>query len=162
MQPQRSKAIPKKKQRQTRPPRLQLPRKPSAALVATAWNKECANQLVEGCEALLRASKCEVQIVEVPGAMDLVSGCRAMLTSDRPPNAIVALGTYVRGDTDTSQMQYQATVGGLQELNVSSTVPIVSGVTFCHSQEDAVKKNSSSLGATWARNALQMISIVAQ
>jgi 3,4-dihydroxy 2-butanone 4-phosphate synthase/GTP cyclohydrolase II len=132
------------------------------ALVATAWNKECANQLVEGCEALLRASKCEVQIVEVPGAMDLVSGCKAMLTSDRPPNAIVALGTYVRGDTDTSQMQYQATVGGLQELNVSSTVPIVSGVTFCHSQEDAVKKNSSSLGATWARNALQMISIVAQ
>eukprot|EP00425_Heterocapsa_triquetra_P043218 CAMPEP_0195068804 /NCGR_PEP_ID=MMETSP0448-20130528/13356_1 /TAXON_ID=66468 /ORGANISM="Heterocapsa triquestra, Strain CCMP 448" /LENGTH=595 /DNA_ID=CAMNT_0040100349 /DNA_START=78 /DNA_END=1865 /DNA_ORIENTATION=- len=135
----------------------------NVVLVATAWNKECSNQLVEGCENSLQASKCEVSVVEVPGAMDLVAGCRAVLQDPtRRPHAIVALGTYVRGDTDTSQMQYQGTVAGLQELNVQNAVPIISGVTFCHSQEDAVKRNSAALGATWAKNALQMISIVAQ
>merc|ERR1719436_1452495 len=47
------------------------------AVVVTAWNRECSNQLLEGCEAVLRSAQCEVSVVEVPGALDLVAGCRA-------------------------------------------------------------------------------------
>jgi 3,4-dihydroxy 2-butanone 4-phosphate synthase/GTP cyclohydrolase II len=128
------------------------------ALVATDWNKECTSQLVQGCEAVLQAAKCAVTLTSVPGALDLVSGCRATIHKECPPHAVVALGTYVRGDTETSQMQYQATVSGLQQLNVWSAVPIISGVVWCNSQEDAVKRCSADLGGSWAKNALQMIS----
>jgi len=131
-------------------------------LVTAAWNKECTSRLLEGCEGVLLASKCSVSVVEVPGSLDLVAGCRAATRRETPPNAVVALGTYVRGDTDTSQMHYQATVTALQELNVASPVPIVSGVVFCNSQEDALKRSSVELGGSWAKNALQMVSMTAQ
>jgi len=131
-------------------------------LVATAWNKECTAQMVQGCEAVLLEAKCAVTVVEVPGALDLVAGCRAAAERECPPHAVVALGTYVRGDTDTSQMQYQATITALQQLNVSSAVPVVSGVVFSNSQEDAVKRSTEVLGGEWAKNALQMISMSAQ
>jgi len=131
----------------------------SIAIVHTAWNKECANRLVQGCESTLLAAKCTVNIIEVPGALDLVAGCGALIRKDNPPHAVVALGTYVRGDTDTSQMHYQATVNGLQELNVVSPMPIISGVVFCNTKEDAEKKCSADLGGSWAKNALQMISV---
>jgi len=70
-----------------------------------------------------------------------------------------ALGTYVRGDTDSSQMQYQATVSALQEMNVSSSVPIICGVVYCNNQEDAVRRSNAALGAAWAKNTLQMMSV---
>jgi len=131
-------------------------------LVAAAWNKECTGQMVQGCEAMLLAAKCAVTTVEVPGALDLVAGCRAAIKQECTPNAVVALGTYVRGDTDTTQMQYQATVNALQQLNVTSPVPVISGVVFCNSQEDALKRSSSALGGEWAKNALQMVSMSSQ
>lgn len=133
----------------------------NVVLVAAAWNKECTSQLVGGCEAVLAAAKCVVTTVEVPGALDLVAGCRAALDREGPTHAVVALGTYVRGDTDSTQMHYQATVSALQELNVTSTVPVISGVVFYNSQEDALKRSSSTLGGSWAKNALQMISVSA-
>lgn len=131
-------------------------------LVATSWNKECSSQLVEGCEAVLFEAKCIVTLIEVPGALDLVAGCRAATKRESPPHAVVALGTYVRGDTASSQMHYQATVNGLQELNVTSPVPVISGVAFYNSQDDAVTRSTSVLGGTWAKNALQMISLFSQ
>eukprot|EP00418_Pyrodinium_bahamense_P066682 CAMPEP_0179087510 /NCGR_PEP_ID=MMETSP0796-20121207/39766_1 /TAXON_ID=73915 /ORGANISM="Pyrodinium bahamense, Strain pbaha01" /LENGTH=673 /DNA_ID=CAMNT_0020785021 /DNA_START=46 /DNA_END=2065 /DNA_ORIENTATION=+ len=131
-------------------------------LVATAWNRECTNQLVRGCETVLLEARCAVSIVEVPGSLDLVAGCRAATGREPFPHAVVALGTYVRGDTDTTQMHYQATVSALQELNVSSAVPVVSGVIFCNTQEDALKRSCPELGGEWAKNALQMISMTAQ
>jgi len=129
------------------------------ALVSTAWNKECTSRLVEGCEQTLVAAKCIVSLLEVPGALDLVSGCRAAMDQTEPPHAIVALGTYVRGDTESSQIHYQATVNALQELNVTSSIPTICGVIFCNHQEDATKRSTAALGGAWAKNALQMMSV---
>mmetsp|Transcript_57627 Transcript_57627/g.160576 ORF Transcript_57627/g.160576 Transcript_57627/m.160576 type:complete len:606 (-) Transcript_57627:85-1902(-) len=131
-------------------------------VVATAWNKECTGELVAGCEGILSAASCAATIVEVPGALDLVAGCRSAISREPRPHAVVALGTYVRGDTDTSQMHYQATINALQELNVVSTVPIISGVVFANSKEDAIKRSNQALGGEWAKNALQMIGLNAQ
>jgi len=131
-------------------------------LVSAAWNRECTSKLVGGCESLLTQAKCSVDLLEVPGALDLVAGCRAAIDREETPNAVVALGTYVKGDTDSSQMQYQATVSALQELNVSRSVPIISGVVFCNSQEDAVRRSNAALGAAWAKNALQMMSVASE
>jgi len=131
-------------------------------VVATAWNQECTSPLVEGCEAVLLAAKCTVSVVEVPGALDLVAGCRAAVSKESPPQAVVALGTYVRGDTDSSWVHYEATVRALQELNVAGPVPVISGVAYCNTQEDAVKKVSPDLGGDWARSALQMLSVCAR
>lgn len=131
----------------------------SIVVVATAWNKECSAQLVQGCEAVLLEAKCAVTLVEVPGALDLVAGCSAAMKQDSPPHAVVALGTFVRGETATSEVQFQATVSALQALNVANQVPVICGVVFCNSQEDALKKSSPTCGGQWAKNALQMISV---
>jgi len=150
-----------------RPERIEWPRFGDyagfhVAIVSAAWNKECTGRLLEGCEATLLAARCGVTVLEVPGALDLVAGCRAAGLREGPTHAVVALGTYVRGDTETSQIHYQATVAALQELNAAGPVPIVSGVVFCNSQEDALERSSLALGSSWAKNALQMLFLTAQ
>jgi GTP cyclohydrolase II len=147
-----------------RPWRIEWPRYGDYAgfhvvIVCTSWNKGCANNVVEGCESVLREVKCQVTVVEVPGALDLVAGCRAAGRREPVPHALVALGTYVCGETDSASIQYQATLTALQELNVNSNVPIISGVSLYNSEEDKLKRDSHDLGSTWAKNALQMVSI---
>jgi len=128
-------------------------------IVSTAWKQAHSNLLLEGCEGVLRAAKCAVSLVEVPGAMDLVSGCRSMAKGESPPHAVVALGTFIRGDTESAQMQYQATIDALQQLNVVSSVPIISGVVFCNSKDDVGERSNAAVGSEWAKSALQMISV---
>jgi len=128
-------------------------------IVSTAWKQAHSNLLLEGCEGVLRAAKCAVSLVEVPGAMDLVSGCRSMVKCESAPHAVVALGTFIRGDTESAQMQYQATIDALQQLNAVSSVPIISGVVFCNSNHDVGERSNAAVGSEWAKSALQMISV---
>jgi 3,4-dihydroxy 2-butanone 4-phosphate synthase/GTP cyclohydrolase II len=127
----------------------------TVAVVYTAWNAECVSRIVQGCEDFLSHAKCSILRTEVPGALDLVAGARACKEKDNP-DAIICIGIFVQGDTQSSTERFQATVSALQTMNASGLGPIICGVLSCQTDKQAQERSQANLGGEWAKSALQM------
>jgi 6,7-dimethyl-8-ribityllumazine synthase len=133
----------------------------SVAVVYTAWNTECVSRIVQGCEDVLTLAKCSILRTEVPGALDLVAGARAIKEKDKP-DAIICIGIFVQGDTQSNPERFQATVSALQSMNASGLGPIISGVLSCKTDQQAQERSQAMLGGEWAKSALQMLNVSAR
>jgi 3,4-dihydroxy 2-butanone 4-phosphate synthase/GTP cyclohydrolase II len=130
----------------------------SVAVVYTAWNAECVSRIVQGCEEMLSLAKCSIVRTEVPGALDLVAGARATKEKHNP-DAIICIGIFVQGDTQSSTERFQATVSALQSMNASGLGPIICGVLSCKTDKQAQERSQGALGGEWAKSALQMLNV---
>merc|ERR1719235_899299 len=130
----------------------------SVAVVYTAWNTECVSRIVQGCEDVLTNAKCSIVRTEVPGALDLVAGARAVKEKHNP-DAIICVGIFVQGDTQSNPERFQATVSALQSMNASGLGPIICGVLSCKTDKQAQERSQQQLGGEWAKSALQMVNV---
>merc|ERR1719313_1882997 len=99
----------------------------TVSVVYTAWNTECVSRIVQGCEDVLTHAKCSIIRTEVPGALDLVAGARAAKDKHNP-DAIICVGIFVQGDTQSNSERFQATVSALQSMNASGDAIICVGI----------------------------------
>jgi 3,4-dihydroxy-2-butanone 4-phosphate synthase/GTP cyclohydrolase II len=127
------------------------------AVVYTAWNRESVMKVVSGCEELLQKCNAEVTTMEVPGAQDLVAG--AATACEAKPHAVICIGVFVQGETVSANEYFSSTLNGLQALNASGKGPVICGVQFCKSEQQAQERSTPALGAEWAKSALQMCSL---
>jgi GTP cyclohydrolase II len=130
----------------------------TVSVVYTAWNTECVSRIVQGCEDVLTLAKCSIVRTEVPGALDLVAGARACKEKYNP-DAIICVGIFVQGDTESSTERFQATVSALQSMNASGLGPIICGVLSCKTDKQAQERSQQALGGEWAKSALQMLNV---
>jgi 6,7-dimethyl-8-ribityllumazine synthase len=117
-------------------------------------------RILDGCEAFLKAAKCDIRSTEVPGAMDLVAGAKASIDKYKP-HATICIGIFVQGETESSSQRFQATVNGLQAMNAAGCGPIISGVLLCKNEKQAKERSTENVGGEWAKSALQMLNIAA-
>jgi 3,4-dihydroxy 2-butanone 4-phosphate synthase/GTP cyclohydrolase II len=128
------------------------------SVVYTAWNAECVSRIVQGCEDVLTNAKCHIVRTEVPDALDLVAGAQAAKDKHKP-DAIICVGIFVQGSTESSNDRFQATVAALQSMNASGSGPIICGVLSCKTDEQAQERSQQRLGGEWAKSALQMVNV---
>jgi len=145
----------------------------TVSLIYTSWNREYVQRIVQSCEAFLKEAKCEVALVEVPGALDLVAGAKAAVAKVRSarlgltdpltqkPSAVICIGIFIQGDTGSATENFQATSTAIQNMNAvdGSSSPIINGVLFCNTEEQARERATAALGQEWAKSALQMVSV---
>lgn len=113
-------------------------------LVVSEWNGNITENLSTGAkEALIEVGVKESNIVRwnVPGSFELPAGCRKMLTSGEF-DAIVAIGSVIRGETSHFDFVCSATAQGIMELNVSQDVPII----FCVLTDDTLAQAEARSG----------------
>merc|ERR1719235_1381644 len=128
------------------------------SVVYTAWNAECVSRIVQGCEDVLTNAKCSIVRTEVPGALDLVAGVRAAKDKHKP-DAIICIGIFVQGCTESNDDRFQATVTAIQSMNASGLGPIIDGVLSCKTDQQAQERSQQQLGGEWAKSALQMVNV---
>lgn len=112
--------------------------------VVSEWNGNITENLSTGAkEALIEVGVKESNIVRwnVPGSFELPAGCRKMLTSGEF-DAIVAIGSVIRGETSHFDFVCSATAQGIMELNVSQDVPII----FCVLTDDTLAQAEARSG----------------
>jgi 6,7-dimethyl-8-ribityllumazine synthase len=130
------------------------------SVVYAAYHRELVQPILSGCEAFLKAAKCDVFTTEVPGAMDLVAGAKAS-TEKYKPHATICIGIFVEGETESSSLRFQATVNGIQTMNAAGVGPIICGVSFCKTEAQAKERSTEAVGGEWAKSALQMLNLSA-
>jgi len=107
------------------------------ALCVARFYGELADALEEGArDALVEAGITEIDRHEVPGAFELPLIAKYAAESGRY-DAIVALGAVIRGETDHYDYVCAETAYGLQQVQLSTGVPVGFGVLTVDNAEQA-------------------------
>lgn len=128
------------------------------AVVVSNWNTSITENLFEGAIDVLTQKGCtKVKRIDVPGSFELIYGCKTAIHSD--VDAVIALGSVIRGETAHFDYVCHAVSNGIKELNLLGIVPVIFGVLTDDSIEQAQARSGGVLGnkgAEAAAAAIQM------
>ncbi len=136
-------------------------------LVKTEWNAAIVDQLERGCIAELEKYKiAKTIVVEVPGAVEIPFAIKSYWDNagkKNKPDAFIALGCVVRGDTPHFDYVCKAVTDGVLQLNLSLPVPTIFGVLTVDNEQQAKERiggKHGHKGEEAAITAIKMIGLV--
>jgi 6,7-dimethyl-8-ribityllumazine synthase len=135
-------------------------------LVKTEWNAAIVDELERGCIAALQQQQVKRIIsITVPGAFEIpfaIKNYWENADKKKRPDAFIALGTVVRGDTPHFDYVCKAVTDGVVQLNLSLPIPTIFGVLTVDNQQQAEERiggKHGHKGEEAAITALKMISL---
>lgn len=119
-------------------------------LVKTEWNAAIVDQLERGCIAILeKYSVKQIVVVTVPGAVEIpfaINHYWAQAGKKNRPDAFIALGCVIRGDTPHFDYVCKAVTDGVLQLNLSLPVPTIFGVLTVDNEQQANERIGGKQG----------------
>lgn len=137
-------------------------------IVRTEWNAAIVDELEKGCRAKLQEAEVKnIYVINVPGAFEIPFAIKKYWESykyrDDRPQAFIALGCVLRGDTPHFDYVCKGVTDGVMQLNLSLPVPVIFGILTVDTQqqaEDRIGGRHGHKGEEAAVTALKMISFV--
>ncbi len=100
-----------------------------------------ADELLAGALAVLEEAGCRVDVVTVPGALEIPSaiviGLRVADEAVDPYEAVVALGTVIRGETGHYDIVAGESSRALMDLSVAFALPLGNGILTVENEAQA-------------------------
>ena len=128
-------------------------------VVAARFNGDIVERLLDGAlEALTSngADRGAIDIIRVPGAFEVPVALRVMAASGRY-DALVALGTVIRGDTPHFDFVAGEAARGCQQVALEFGVPIGFGILTTDTLEQAEERAGGAVGNKGAEAALSAV-----
>jgi 6,7-dimethyl-8-ribityllumazine synthase len=128
-------------------------------IVVSRFNHLISARLLEGCveELTLRGcSSADVHVAWVPGAFEIPAAARALARSGRY-DALVALGSVIRGGTPHFDYVCRAGTDGVREVIRDTGVPVAFGVLTTDDVEQALARTGGEGGNKGEEAALAAI-----
>lgn len=109
------------------------------SIVASIYNEQYTNALVENCREELAKILPNIQldIARVPGAFEIPVACEVLLNKPNPPQAIIALGLIIQGQTKHADLVAESVTMSLQSMSIRHQTPIIHEVLLVESDEQA-------------------------
>jgi 6,7-dimethyl-8-ribityllumazine synthase len=129
---------------------LELSHIPSAknmrfVLVVSDWNSEITENLFLGAKNVLIEKGAEVvDRIDVPGSFELIYGARCQF--DKNYDAIIAIGSVVRGETQHFDYVCQAVSHGIKDLNLLGKTPVIFCVLTDDNIQQSIERSGGELG----------------
>lgn len=138
-------------------------------LVKTEWNSAIVDELEKGCRAKLKVYKVKkVFTITVPGAFEIpfaIKNYWEKAGKKKKPDAFIALGCVIRGDTPHFDYVCKAVTDGVLQLNLLLPVPTIFGVLTVDNELQAKERiggKHGHKGEEAAVTAIKMISLFAK
>lgn len=117
------------------------------AIVVSRWNEIVTKQLVEGAlDELQRYGVPHVDVIHVPGTWEIPPTVKKLVTSESPPEAVIALGCILQGQTAHAQLLGADVGSALMALQVENVVPIAWGILTPETLEQAFDRSGAKHG----------------
>jgi len=132
-------------------------------VVVSEWNPAVTEGLLNGvCNTLYAQGATPDQVVvhHVPGSFELVFGAK-LLAEKANVDAVIALGSVVRGDTPHFDYVCQGVTQGIAYLNASQPVPIIFGLLTTDNMEQATDRAGGIYGNKGDEAAITAIKMIA-
>lgn len=134
------------------------------AIVVSQWNASITTALLNGAvDSLLKhgAEETAIQIVQVPGSYELISGSDIILQK-HDVDAVICLGCVIQGETRHFDFICSAVAHGLAHVGLKHGKPVIFGVLTTDNKEQAEDRSvgkHGNKGAEAAITAIQMAAI---
>lgn len=135
-------------------------------LVKTEWNAAMVDELERGAiRELQKHTIKKIITIIVPGAVEIPFAIKSFWENadkKKRPDAFIALGSVIRGDTPHFDYVCKAVTDGVVQLNLSLPVPVIFGVLTVNNEEQARERiggKHGHKGEEAAITALKMISL---
>jgi len=103
----------------------------SVGIVVSEFNADVTERLLTGALTTLRqwgVKEKNIRTIRVPGSFEIPYGCTKLLSGKKKPDAIVALGCVIKGETEHDRYISHAVAAGITTLTINYKVPIAFGV----------------------------------
>jgi 6,7-dimethyl-8-ribityllumazine synthase len=139
-----------------------LPKNAKIAVIASRFNGEIVQRLLDGCLKTLTelgAGTSQVELHMVPGAFELPSAAK-MVLSKRRFDGVICLGCVIRGDTPHFDFVAGECARGIQQVAIETARPVIFGVLTTNTRKQAMERSGGKhahAGASAARACVEMI-----
>ena len=135
----------------------------SLGIVAARYNPQLVGALLKRVEAGLAAAGVKakrVSVIRVPGSHELPVAAQ-LLARRKGVDAVIALGVLIRGDTIHYELIAHAVTQGLQQVALTTGVPVINGVIVAETAAQARARCGGAIdrGAEFAAAALEMAAL---
>lgn len=130
-------------------------------IVVSEWNHNITNNLYNGAyDTLLEYGVVSKDILRynVPGSYELVFG--AKIAAKTSPDAIICLGSVIKGETKHFDFICNAVSIGIKDLNISLDIPVIFGVLTDNNMQQAIDRAGGKNGNKGIEAAITAIKMV--
>ena len=120
----------------------------SFGIVVAEWNPEITGALLEGAVKTLKTHGAlpeNIHVKTVPGSFELIYGAH-MMTLKGDYDAIIILGSVIRGETPHFDYICQGVTYGIARLNATSEIPVIYGLLTTNDLQQAKDRSGGKLG----------------
>lgn len=134
----------------------------SIGIVFSEWNSFVTHNLRDAALEILEkegVKKENIKVYEVPGAFEL-SYASMQLCKQQKYDAIIAIGSVIRGETPHFEYVCSAVAQGIKDCNILTDTPVIFCVLTDDNKEQSIARSGGDLGnkgVEAAVTALQMI-----
>lgn len=140
---------------------------PSAAgmrfgIVVSEWNTDITGAMLTGAVETLKAHGAkdeDIHVAYVPGSFELTFGAKCFMQSGKV-DAVIVLGSVVRGGTPHFDYVCQGTTQGIAMLNAGGQIPVIFGVLTTDNMEQAEERAGGSMGNKGSECAVTAIKMI--
>lgn len=118
------------------------------AIVVAQWNAEITGALLTGAvEGLLKHGAIEedIQVIEVPGSYELISGADIALRH-KSFDAVICLGCVIQGETRHFDFICDAVANGIANVAIKYNKPVIFGVLTTDNMQQALDRAGGKHG----------------
>jgi 6,7-dimethyl-8-ribityllumazine synthase len=135
-------------------------------IVRTEWNAAVIDRLEEGCHRVFQKEGFgNILTVTVPGAFEIPFGIKSCWENSigwsKRPDAFIALGCVIRGDTPHFDYVCKAVTDGVVQLNLVLPVPTIFGVLTVDNQQQAEERVGGKHGHKGEEAAITALKMIA-
>ena|SRR5690554_1362185 len=133
-------------------------------IVVSEWNVEITEGLYRGAyETLKDLEVTDENIVrwDVPGSFELIYGAKKMQESYDMLDAIIAIGSVIKGETKHFDFVCEGVTQGIKDLNVLNDIPVIFCVLTDDNMQQALDRSGGKHGNKGAEAAVAAVKMAA-
>jgi 6,7-dimethyl-8-ribityllumazine synthase len=134
------------------------------AIVWSEWNSEITSGLFSGAkEALLDCGveESNIRTHQVPGSFELPLGAQFLLETSNELDAVICLGSVIRGETAHFDFVCDATAKGILDVGLNYNLPVIFGVLTDDNIEQSRARSGGRLGNKGTEAAITALKMIA-
>ena len=117
------------------------------AIIVSEWNSDITEKLYEGAkEILIKFGDNQVEVIriDVPGSFELIFGAKIAAKSNY--DAIICLGSVIKGETKHFDYICNAISNGIKDLNIKLDIPVIFGVLTDDDKQQSLDRSGGKHG----------------